>query len=165
MKYTVPAKLPALRERLRGAEQHRRVPVVAAGVHAPRMTRLVGHAGRFVDVQRIEVGTQADRALARAMAQHADDAGLGEAGVHLEAQACQLVGDERGGGAFLERGFRVRVQVVAPVAHFRFEGLDLGNEVHRGTSWSGVPRDATAPSHVPGSISRRRYHGGGGKRA
>jgi hypothetical protein len=62
-----------------------------ATVDAVRDTRLL------VDVQCVEIGTHADRALARPAAQHADHARSGEARMHVEAERAQLVGNERRG--------------------------------------------------------------------
>ena len=50
------------RERRGRAQQHRRVAVMAARVHLALDFRRVRDAGFLVDVQRIEVGAQADRA-------------------------------------------------------------------------------------------------------
>jgi hypothetical protein len=43
-----------------GAEQHRRVPVVAAGVHFPRHLGLVRQAGLFLERQRVHIGAHPD---------------------------------------------------------------------------------------------------------
>jgi hypothetical protein len=48
-----------------GAEQHRRMAVVAAGVHPAGMPRRIGKPGFFLDRQRIHVGAQRDRPAAR----------------------------------------------------------------------------------------------------
>ena len=74
-----------------------------------------------MDVQRVEVGAQADRAGAGSAAKHADDARLRESRVHVEPERAQLVGDEALVRGLLERGLGVRVDVVAP-------GLDVGKE-------------------------------------
>ena len=59
-------EVAGLGEVARGAEQHRGVAVVAAGVHPARVPRGVGQAGRLLDRQRVHVGAQADRAAAGA---------------------------------------------------------------------------------------------------
>ena len=46
-----------------GAEQHRGVAVMAAGVHLSRHRRLVGQPGLLLDRQRIHVGAHADDLL------------------------------------------------------------------------------------------------------
>jgi hypothetical protein len=99
-------EIALLRERGGRAEQHRRVAVVAARVHLALDFRRVRDAGLLVDVQRIEVGAQADRAASAPAFQHADDAGAGESRVHFEPERAQLVGDERAGRLLLERRLR-----------------------------------------------------------
>jgi hypothetical protein len=54
--------------------------------------------------------------------------------VDLEPERAQLVGDERAGRDFLERGFRMRMNVMAPRAHVGFECRDFRNGVHEGFS-------------------------------
>ena len=44
----------------RRTQQHGRVPVVAAGVHPPRVTGMMVEIVLFLDRQRIHIGTQAD---------------------------------------------------------------------------------------------------------
>jgi hypothetical protein len=77
---------PGLGEVLGGAEQHGGMPVVAAGMHAPGMLRAVGEFIQLVQVQRIHIGAQPDRPVAGANLQGADDAGLGQATMHLDPE-------------------------------------------------------------------------------
>ena len=88
------------------AQQHHRVAVMAAGVHLAGDRRLVIELVGLVDVERVHVGAQADRALGRARAQHAHDAGLGQAAMDLDAEALQLLGDDVGRPHFLEGRLR-----------------------------------------------------------
>ena len=81
MNYTVPSKLRRCAERAR-----RRRAASSCGrrgrrrASCPSWRDACGDAGLLVDVQRVEVGAQADRRRsAAAVAQHADDAGPGEA--------------------------------------------------------------------------------------
>ncbi len=143
MKYAVPSELLPARERGRGAEQHRRVAVVAAGVHLARHLRCVRDAGFLGDVKRVEVGAQADRiaavgAAAGAMAKDADDARAGETGVNLESERGELVGDERARDRLLERGFRMRMDLVPPGLHFRDQRRNFRDELHRRISSAGT---------------------------
>src|SRR4029453_3617640 len=96
-------------------------------------TRGVRDAGLLVDVQRIEVGTKPDGLRRGPVLQHPDDASAGDPRVDPDPERSKLAGDERARGRFLERGFGMRVQVVAPRAHVRFEGGDFGGDpyVHR----------------------------------
>ena len=104
--------------------------VVAAGVHFAGDGGRVRDAGLLEDVQRIEVRAQADRVLPGSAAQGADDARLREPRVHVESERAQLVGDKGAGLRLFERGFGMRVNVMAPRLHVRNELLDLGVDVH-----------------------------------
>src|SRR5208282_756782 len=44
-----------------GAEQHRRVPIVAAGVHPAVVLRAMGEIVQLLDRQRVHIGAQTDR--------------------------------------------------------------------------------------------------------
>ncbi len=125
-----PGEALLLRQRGGGAQQHRRVAVVAAGVHLAGDLRRVRDAGLFLDVQCVEIGAQADRLAAGAGAEHADDAGLREPGVHLEPERAQLVRDEGRGRLLLERGLGVGVEVVTPRLHVRDQRGDFGDDLH-----------------------------------
>ena len=147
----------ALRHRFRCAEQHRRVAVVAARVHLARHLRLVRDAGRLVDVQRIEVGTQPDGVTGASLPQDTDDAGAGDARVHVESERTELVGHVRSGRLLLERGLRMRVEVMAPAAHFGVEGGDFGDEVQgddakESTNDSPLRAIARGPERAPHPI-------------
>ena len=104
--------------------------VVTASVHLALDLRSVRGAGFLVDVQCVEVGAQADRVGAGSAAKHADDAGLRESRVDLEPERAQLVGDERARSGLLERGLRVRVNVVSPGPDVGNECRDFGNDGH-----------------------------------
>ena len=54
-----------LGEVVRGAEQHRGVAVMAAGVHLAGHRRFVGHVVGLLDRQRVHVGAQPDHLLSR----------------------------------------------------------------------------------------------------
>ena len=135
----------ALRHRLRGAEQHRRVAVVAARVHASRVARRVRGAGRFLDVQRVEIGAQADRAIA-ATARSTPTTPVFASPVWTSSpKLLQLARRRRRRRRLLERGLRMRVQMVPPLAHLALERGDFGNDVHRSSSCLRIGRrDATS---------------------
>ncbi len=74
-----------------GAEQHRRMPVMAAGMHLAGHDRGMREVIRLLDEQRVHVGAQPDGALPGALAlQRADDAGLADALGDLDPPAAQL---------------------------------------------------------------------------
>ena len=77
----------------RGAQQHRGVPVMAAGVHPARIAAAMVDLVGFLHRQRVHVGAQADRLLAVAGTQHADHAGAADAAMHLDPPFGKLRGD------------------------------------------------------------------------
>jgi hypothetical protein len=88
------------------------MPVMAAGMHLVRDRRGVVEVVLLLQVQRIHVGAQADRLLARPIAlQRADHAGRGEATMHLDAPRGELVGHDLGRPLLLEGGFGMTVDV------------------------------------------------------
>ena len=81
----------------RRAQQHRGMPIMAAGVHLARHGRAVGHLVRFLDRQRIHVGAQPDhlagRVRAFAAVNDAHHPGASDSGHHLvAAEALELLG-------------------------------------------------------------------------
>ena len=71
------------RQVARGTEQHCRVAVMTTGMHSPLVSRTMRTVVLLLQGQGIHVGAQTDGALTAAFAQHADDAGPGEAAVDL----------------------------------------------------------------------------------
>ena len=70
----------------RSTEQHRRMPVMPAGVRAPVILRAVGQVGCLLDRQCIHIGAQPDRTRRIAGAQPADHPGLADPAKHLTAE-------------------------------------------------------------------------------
>ncbi|MDT4836594.1 hypothetical protein FQZ97_703010 [compost metagenome] len=101
------------RQVARRAQQHGGMAVVAAGVHASGVATAVGQAGVFEYGQGIHVGAQAQGAAGAAIAQHADHAGVADAGVHLIAPFTQQARHQGGGALFFETQFGVGVDVLA----------------------------------------------------
>ena len=140
----------------RGAEQHGRVPVVSAGVHAPFVARAVRTLRGLVHGQAVHVGAQADRAAAASSASldHADDAGAGQSAMHLDAPVAEPLRDDVGGPVLLEREFGMHVDVaphgdeLVVVAAHAFDG------VAHGGSFSGPSRRRCA------GADRRRSRAG-----
>ncbi len=109
-------KIARLGEIFGGAEQHRGVAVMAAGVHLARHGRFVRQAGFLLERQRVHVGAQADDLVAGlAAADDADDAGPPDAGNHfVAAEALELVGNRRRGAMHVVLKFRMGVQIPPP---------------------------------------------------
>ena len=101
------------RQRQRGAEQHRGMRVVAAGVRDVGHHRGVRHSGPLGHRQRIHVGPQRD---ARPVLgpEIADQAGAAGQHLRVEAGVGELRRDELGGGELLPAQLRVGVDVPAP---------------------------------------------------
>ena len=92
---TRPGSAGADGQREAGAEQHRGVRVVAAGVHHAVDGGRERQAGVLLQRQGVEVGAQRDAAVA--VADVADEAGAAGEGAGLETGRRQLPGDQLGG--------------------------------------------------------------------
>ena len=119
-----------LGEILRRAEQHGGVPVVAARVHLAVVVGAMREGVLLADMERVEIGAQADRALAAARAQRADDAGLREPAVHLDAERGEHAGHYVRGAVLLERGFGMSVDVAPPGGHLALQFADAVDDRH-----------------------------------
>jgi hypothetical protein len=141
------------------AEQHGRVPVMAAGVHLAGRRGAVRQVGLLGDRQRVHVGAQSDHPSARprlfAPADHADHAGAADAGHHvIAAERLQFLGDQARGAMHIELQFRVRVQVAPPSGDFLVHAGNAVGDGHRWAPSAGRP----VLSHVGGfgPAKRRR---------
>ena len=76
-----------------GCQQHRGVPVMAAGMHHAIMGACPGLAGGFLQRQGVHVGAQAQAPRTVATAQGADDTGRSQAAMDLITPGLQAVGD------------------------------------------------------------------------
>ena len=100
---------------LRGAEQHRGVPVVAAGVHRAGVLGREVDAALLRDRERVDVGAQRDGRARPAGAQAREHAVLGRA-LDLEAvEGLERLRHERGGLALLEARLGMAVQMAPPL--------------------------------------------------
>ena len=136
-----PGKIPRLREMLCGAEQHRGVAIVAAGMHPPALLRSMGKCVLLVDVQPIHISTQRDRAPAlHRSPQGADDARARNSAFDGDTERFQAFGDERSRFMLLERGLWVGVDLVPPSRHFGMKICDAINYRH----WRASLLEATA---------------------
>ena len=101
-------------------QQHGGVAVMAAAVHLAVMARTVFELVFLLHRQGVHVGAQHDGAVRRALAQHADHAGLGDAGMDLDAPAAQRAGHHLGGAVLFVAQLRMGVQI-APQRHDVFQ--------------------------------------------
>ena len=85
--------LAVLLEHPQGAQQHGRMGVMAAGVHAALMLGGVGNAGGLLDGQRVDIRPQQHRLAGLSALDLADDAGVLLILLVGDAQPVQLGGD------------------------------------------------------------------------
>src|SRR5918994_1360567 len=101
-----------LAEGASGADEHARMPIVAAGVHLPVYLRGERKIRRFMDRQSVHVGPQGNcRPVASSTPQGGDDTVLGDAGLYLQRQAVQSVEYLLGGLLGVEAELRLSVYV------------------------------------------------------
>jgi hypothetical protein len=135
-----------LRESSGGAQRHRHVPVVAAGVHRPGMCGRVPDAAVLGDRQGVQFAAQPDRRSRSPARQRADDAGAADPRRHLEAERPELGGDVGAGQVLTERRLRDAVQVVPPLTQLCGSG--------RGGHGSSLGRERR-PVHHAGPVLDR----------
>ena len=117
-------------EHLGRRHEHRRVRVVAAGVHHVDLLAQVGGLGPggegqtlgLLDGQGVHVGAQGDGGTRHGAAQHGHHTGPGDAGAHLEAQRVQMRRDQACGADLLIAQLRMLVDVPAPADQLVLEG-------------------------------------------
>ncbi len=114
----------------RRSQQHRGMPVVAAGVHAAFMPRTMREQVLLVHRQRVHVGAQGDCPVSLAAPQHSDHAGAGEAAMRFYTARREEIRDLAGGAMLVESQFRMRVQIVAQRHQLLACGLDARQRGH-----------------------------------
>eukprot|EP00958_Prasinococcus_capsulatus_P002157 scaffold198_cov352-Prasinococcus_capsulatus_cf.AAC.2 len=142
-------------QNLAGAQQHGRVRVVAARVHAARVLALEGQVDVLVHREGVEVGAQGDHGRAAAERRH--DPGDGEGVPVGDSQLIQARADGRGGLDLVEPGLRYPMQLPA---HLYDPGGDLlrGLEEGLGATRGGQRRKQSEQ----GAAQRPGQHGGQG---
>ncbi len=136
----IAGKVPGLGEITGGAEQHRGVPIMAAGVHLARRPGRVGEVGLLLDRQRIHVGAQPDHpdiALAGRFAalDDADDASAAETrGDFVATELPQPVRNECRGAMHFVQQLGMGMDILAPDLDI---GLQIGDAINDG---HGNPR-------------------------
>ena len=97
----------------RRAEQHGRMSVVAAGVHASGVFRTMRKIVFLLQRQSVHVGTQANGTPAAAFPQGTDHAGSRQAAMHFQSIGRELAGDDVGGASFMEGQFGMGMDIPA----------------------------------------------------
>ena len=117
-----------------GAEQHRGMPVMAAGMHLAGNRRFVRQPGFLFDRQRVHVGAQADDlAAGLAAANDADHAGPPDARHHfVAAEAFELVGDRSRRAMHVVAQLRMGMQIMPPGGDLVVQVGDAVDDRHGG---------------------------------
>jgi len=141
-------KIARLGEIAGGPEQHRRMAIVAAGMHLARYSRSIWETGRLLDRQCIHVGAQSDdpAAVVRlAATDHPHHAGAADAGHHLvAAETFQLLGDGSGGAMHVIEELRMGVDVVPPGGDLAVQVGNAVDDRHQISSSHGGSASAPA---------------------
>ncbi len=137
-------EIARLGEVARRAEQHRRVPVMAAGMHLSVMRRAVRELVRLLHRQAVHIGPQPDRAQRVAAPDRADDPGLGQPAMHLAAIFGELLGDDIAGPLLGEAEFGMGVDIAADLDQLVEIIEDLGDYRHGGSGNSRLIGESIA---------------------
>jgi hypothetical protein len=121
-----------------GAEQHRGVRVVPAGVHDALDRGRERQAGVLLQRECVEVGPQGHAALAEA--DIADQPAAARQGARLETGRHQRGGDERGGAPLGATELRHRVQRSPPADELARVGSEPGVEPGRPATHAEIRR-------------------------
>ena len=106
-------EVAVFRHVLGGRQQHRRVAVVAAGVHLSLVDAGMREGVDLGHGQRVHVGAQADGTGTGAVFQDADDARSAHSPVYRNAPLGELGSHHVGGAHFLEAQFRMGMNVTS----------------------------------------------------
>src|SRR5262249_8287935 len=146
---------------LRGAEQHRGMTVVTAGMHLTRHRRLVRYLGGLLDRQRIHVGAQSDATSASlAPADHADNAGAPDSRHHLvAAEALELIGNRSRSAMHIVEKFGMSMDIVPPGTDLALHGGNAVDDRHRLTPHTTCGRTPTQNISPPGTLGQGKTRG------
>jgi hypothetical protein len=131
----------------RRGQKHRGVAVVATAVHAAVVARAVRERVVLLHRQRVHVGTQSHRPAARrrASAHDGDDAGLADAGVVLDVERGEPLGDDVRRAMLLEAALGMRVQVAAQRRELVLPAADVFDRVQRSSPRLAATRGRRRP--------------------
>src|SRR5882762_6103631 len=142
---TVPSKFRVVARYLAAPSSIRRVPVVAAGVHAAVMGRAVGEIVQLLDRQRVHIGAQPNRTGRIAVANGADYPGAGEPAVYLAPELGQPGRDEVSGALLGKSELRMGMNIASDRSQLVVIVEHLGKDRH-------VPLFARRPARQSGTI-------------
>ena len=155
-----PGEVARLGEVLGRAQQHRRMPVMAAGVHLARHGGLIRQAGFLDDGQRVHVGAKSHHLRPRLVApDDPDHAGPANARHHLvTAKGFQFVGHQRRRPVNVVLQLRVGMDVVPPAGDFPVQVGDAVDNRHgRFLVWRGSLRRYPGHSASLAELYGRAY--------
>ena len=101
-----------------------------AAMHLALDARFMREAIGFRHRQRIHIGTNPKPALAVPVAQHAHNAGLANAAMHLNPPGGEAFSDQRAGPHFLKPQFRMGVEIPPPGGEFFVPFADFFDRCH-----------------------------------
>ena len=160
----VAREIPRLGEITGRAEQHRSMPVMAAGVHLARRPGGVSEICRLLDRQRVHIGAQRDYldiAFGRRLAalDDADDAGAAETcRDFVAAEFPQALRHECCGAMHVVQQFGVLMDIPAPGLNI---GLQIGDAVNDG---HGNSRFGLSAFSLSSTQPRSAQHSSGSSR-
>ena len=131
---SVAGEVACLSKALRRAEQHRGMPVMAAGVHLAGSLGAIGEVGLFLDRQRVHVRAQSDRTRPRSLGatNDADHAGAADGRFDLvAAKGPKAVRDEFRGLLDVVHDLGILMEFSPPGSNFGNEVVDGGADRHR----------------------------------
>ena len=119
-------------EQFSGAQGDGQVKIVAAGVHDPGVLGGPGFVRRFGDGQGVHIGPPGQGGAGLGADEVGDDAVAGDAGLHGQAQAGQILGRDPAGALLLVGKFGIAVKIPAEALELGEEGLgSRGNQVRQ----------------------------------
>ena len=146
--------------------------VVPAGVHDTDVLsvelrphgRLERHVDLFDHRERVHIGAERHDAPRFAAVENADDAGVRDRRLHLDAQRLELVRDELRGPELAVSELRVLVDVTAAGDDGRFElrcgridpFVEIGGSSGEGSGHEGDDSNRKRADHVVGIVSPQR---------
>jgi hypothetical protein len=127
-----PGEISRLRQVFGRSQQHCRMAVMTAGMHAARIVRDMREIILFRDMQSIHVGTQCHRTAARHRSlQGADHPRSRDTAFDRDAEGFEELRNQLRSLVLFERGFRMGMNPLPPLGHLRVKIGDPVDDRHR----------------------------------